>query len=169
VSAYTWTYTSPESGRAIFRAGPRRPSRAGGFQGPGNWPTPPSNQTPLGRRCAFRASWSPRCKISLPLPSFRTEAHATVLSTVVRVAWSSAVVTDLQAKVQKYETKAAQCEESARQATDGAQRAFYEGLAQYYGKVATDFRHVIEKRKAAQLAVARSHQSLVPVGGPSFC
>jgi len=117
----------------------------------------------------LRASWSPRCKISLPLPSFRTEAHATVLSTVVRVAWSSAVVTDLQAKVLKYETKAAQCEESARQATDGPQRAFYEGLAQYYGKVATDFRHVIEKRKAAQLAVTRSHQGLVPVGGPSFC
>ena len=79
------------------------------------------------------------------------------------------MVTDLQAKVQKYETKAAQCEERTRQATDGPQRAFYEGLAQYYGKVATDFRQVIEKRKAAQLAVTRSHQGIVPVGGPSFC
>jgi hypothetical protein len=59
------------------------------------------------------------------------------------------MVTDLQAKVQKYETKAAQCEERARQATDGPQRAFFEGLAQYYGKVATDFRQVIEKRNAA--------------------
>jgi hypothetical protein len=97
----------------------------------------------------LRASWPPRCKISLPLPSFRTEAHATVLSTVVRVAWSSAMVTDLQTKVQKYETKAAQCEERARQATDGPQRAFYEGLAQCYGKVATDFRQVIAKRQAA--------------------
>ena len=97
----------------------------------------------------LRASWSPRCKISLPLPSFRTEAHATVLSTVVRVAWSSAVVTDLQAKVLKYETKAAQCEESARQATDGPQRAFYEVLAHYYGKLATDFRQIIAKRETA--------------------
>ena len=59
------------------------------------------------------------------------------------------MVTDLQTKVQKYETKAAQCEERARQATDGPQRAFYEGLAHYYGKVATDFRQVIEKRKPA--------------------
>ena len=59
------------------------------------------------------------------------------------------MVTDLQTKVEKYETKAAQCEERARRATDGPQRAFYEGLAQYYGKLATDFRQVIEKRKAA--------------------
>jgi hypothetical protein len=57
------------------------------------------------------------------------------------------MVTDLQAKVQKYETKAAQCEERTRQATDGPQRAFYEGLAQYYGKVATDFRQIIAKRQ----------------------
>ena len=64
------------------------------------------------------------------------------------VAWSSALATDLQTKVQKYETKAAQCEEQARQASDGPQRAFYEVLAHYYGEVATDFRQVIEKRKA---------------------
>jgi hypothetical protein len=76
-------------------------------------------------------------------------AHANILSKVVRVAWSDAVVTDLQTKVEKYETKAAQSEERARQATDGPQRAFYEVLAQYYGEVATDFRQVIEKRKAA--------------------
>ena len=59
------------------------------------------------------------------------------------------MVTDLQTKVQRYETKAAQCEEQARQATDGPERAFYEGLARYYGEVATDFRQVIKKRKAA--------------------
>ena len=70
------------------------------------------------------------------------------LSRIVRGAWSSAAVTDLQTKVQKYETKAAQCEERVRQATDGPQRAFYEVLAHYYGEVATDFRQVIEKRKA---------------------
>jgi hypothetical protein len=59
------------------------------------------------------------------------------------------MVTDLQTKVEKYEAKAAQCEESARQATDGHQRALYEVLAHYYGELATDFRQVIEKRKAA--------------------
>jgi len=58
-------------------------------------------------------------------------------------------MTDLQMKVEKYETKAAQCVESARQTAAGAQRAFYEVLAHYYGGLATDFRQVIEKRKAA--------------------
>ena len=56
---------------------------------------------------------------------------------------------DLQTKVEKYELKAAQCEEWVRQATDGPQRVFYQVLADYYGAVATDFRQVIEKRKAA--------------------
>ena len=59
------------------------------------------------------------------------------------------MVTDLQTKVQRYETKAAQCEEQARQATDGPERAFYEVLARYYAELATDFRKVIEKRKIA--------------------
>jgi hypothetical protein len=97
----------------------------------------------------LRASWSPCCKISLTWPSFRTGAHATVLSRIVRVAWGSAVVTDLQTKVQKYETKAAQCEESARQAPDERERAFYEVLAGYYSGLATDFRQVIAKRQPA--------------------
>lgn len=59
------------------------------------------------------------------------------------------MMTDLQAKVEKYETKAARCEESVRQATDGPERAFYEVLARYYGDLATNFRQVIEKRKSA--------------------
>jgi hypothetical protein len=57
-------------------------------------------------------------------------------------------VTDLQTKAQKYEIKAAQCEESARQAPDERERAFYEVLAGYYNGLATDFRQVIERRKA---------------------
>jgi hypothetical protein len=65
-----------------------------------------------------------------------------------------AKVTDLQTKVQVYETKAAKCEERARQAGEGHQRAFYAELAHYYGTVATDFRQVIEKRKVAELATA---------------
>jgi hypothetical protein len=59
------------------------------------------------------------------------------------------MVTDLQTKVEQYETKAARCEERAREATEGPQRAFYEVLAHYYGELVTDFRQVIEKRKAA--------------------
>ena len=59
------------------------------------------------------------------------------------------MVTDLRTKVEKYETKAADCEQRARQATDGPQRAFYEVLAHYYGELVTDFRQVIQKRRAA--------------------
>lgn len=64
-----------------------------------------------------------------------------------RVAWSRAVVADLQIKVEKYEAKAAQCQERVQEITDGPQRAFYEVLAHYYGKLATDFRQILEKRK----------------------
>jgi hypothetical protein len=60
--------------------------------------------------------------------------------------------TDLQAKAEKYETKTAQCEEWARQATEGPERALYEELAHYYGGLARDFRRVIAKRTAASLA-----------------
>jgi hypothetical protein len=56
---------------------------------------------------------------------------------------------DLQAKLEKYETKLAQCEEWARQAPVGPQRTFFEVLAGYYRELATDFRKIQEKRKAA--------------------
>jgi hypothetical protein len=56
-------------------------------------------------------------------------------------------MTDLQTKVAKYETKAAQCNARVQQAKDGPQRALYEVLARYYGELVTDFRQVIEKRK----------------------
>jgi hypothetical protein len=59
--------------------------------------------------------------------------------------------TDLQAKAEKYETKTAQCEEWARQAT-GPERALYEELAHYYGGLAREFRRVIAKRTGASLA-----------------
>jgi hypothetical protein len=58
-------------------------------------------------------------------------------------------MTDLQTKAEKYDTKAAQCEEWALQAPAGSQRNLYEGLARYYRDLATSFRQVIEKRKAA--------------------
>jgi hypothetical protein len=56
---------------------------------------------------------------------------------------------DLQSKVEKYEGKAAKCKEWAQQAAEGPQRALYEVLAGYYDELATDFRQVIAKRKAA--------------------
>jgi hypothetical protein len=59
------------------------------------------------------------------------------------------MATDLQTKAAKYEAKASQCEDWARQAADGPQRTFFEVLAGYYGKLATDFRQVIEKRTVA--------------------
>lgn len=59
------------------------------------------------------------------------------------------MATDLQTKAEKYEAKATRCEDWARQASDGPQRSFFEVLARYYGQLATDFRHVIEKRTVA--------------------
>jgi hypothetical protein len=59
------------------------------------------------------------------------------------------VVTDLQTKVEKYETRASRCQEQARAATDKAQQTFYEVLAGYYSSLATDFRKIIEKRTVA--------------------
>jgi hypothetical protein len=60
-----------------------------------------------------------------------------------------APMTDLQTKAEKYQTKAARCEEWALQAPVGPQRDLYEVLAHYYRELATNFRQVIEKRKAA--------------------
>jgi hypothetical protein len=57
------------------------------------------------------------------------------------------MMTDLQIKVEKYETKAAQCKEWVRQATDAPHRALYEVLASYYAELAKDFHKVLEKRK----------------------
>jgi hypothetical protein len=87
-------------------------------------------------------------KISLGVAFFST--HAKLLSKVVRVLRRSrTVMTDLETKAEKYKTKAAQCKEWALQAPVGPQRDLYEVLARYYGELATNFRQVIEKRKAA--------------------
>jgi hypothetical protein len=55
-------------------------------------------------------------------------------------------MTDLLAKAEKYESKAARCQETAQRAADGAQKALYEVLAGYYGGLATDFRQVLAKQ-----------------------
>src|SRR6266700_255152 len=87
-------------------------------------------------------------KISVGVAFF--SAHVRVLSKVVRVLRGvSTIVTDLETKAEKYKTKAAQCDEWALQAPVGAQRDLCEVLARYYGELATNFRQVIEKRKAA--------------------
>lgn len=56
---------------------------------------------------------------------------------------------DLQSRLQRYETKVAQCEEWARQAPEGPQRTFHEVLAGYYREVAMDYRQVLAKREMA--------------------
>jgi hypothetical protein len=55
----------------------------------------------------------------------------------------------LQSKVEKYENKVARCEEWAKQAPEGPQRAFHEVLARYYRELVMDFRHVLAKREVA--------------------
>jgi hypothetical protein len=62
------------------------------------------------------------------------------------------MLSDLEAKLEKYERKAAQYREAAEQATEGPRRAFYQGLACYCDELATKFREVIAKRTDASLA-----------------
>jgi hypothetical protein len=57
--------------------------------------------------------------------------------------------TDFQAKVEKYEGKAAKYREAALKAAEGAHRNMCEVLARYYGELATDFRQAVEKRTTA--------------------
>ena len=62
------------------------------------------------------------------------------------------MLSDLQTKLEKYERKAARYEQAARQAINGPDRAFYQGLARYCDDLATKFRQVIAKRTGASLA-----------------
>ena len=63
------------------------------------------------------------------------------------------MLSDLQIKLEKYDTRAAECERLAQAATDGPGRALYEELARYYGELATDFRQVIAKRLLRRYAI----------------
>jgi len=56
------------------------------------------------------------------------------------------VSSDLQAKLEKYERKAAQYGKAAQESKSEADRAFYQGLARYTDDLATKFRQVIAKR-----------------------
>jgi hypothetical protein len=56
------------------------------------------------------------------------------------------VLSELQAKLKKYELKAANYKTAAEQAQTGADRALYQGLAGYCDDLAAQFRQVIAKR-----------------------
>jgi hypothetical protein len=57
--------------------------------------------------------------------------------------WGGAALTELQAKVVRFETLIADCELIAKLATDGAKRKLYLGLALHYRELVGDLRHVI--------------------------
>jgi hypothetical protein len=56
------------------------------------------------------------------------------------------MMTDHEAKAEKYESKAAQYNELALQAPEGLQRNLFEVLKVYYEDLATDFRQAIARR-----------------------
>jgi hypothetical protein len=58
-------------------------------------------------------------------------------------------MTDLQAKLEQYETIAADCELIIKLATDGAKRELYLRLALHYRKLVTDVRNAIATNDAA--------------------
>ena len=62
------------------------------------------------------------------------------------------MLSDLQAKLEKYQRKAAQYEQAAEQATGGPQRAFYQGLARYCDELASKVREIIAKRTDSSIA-----------------
>jgi hypothetical protein len=58
----------------------------------------------------------------------------------------ASVSSELQAKLEKYERKAARYGKAAQDATSVPDRAFYQGLASYCEDLAGKFRQVIAKR-----------------------
>lgn len=58
-------------------------------------------------------------------------------------------MTDLEAKLERFGTLAAECELIAKLATDGAKRELYLRLALHYRELAVDMRKVIATRDAA--------------------
>lgn len=61
-------------------------------------------------------------------------------------------MSDLRAKLEKYERKAAQYAKAAQDATRGPDRALYTGLASYCDDLAEKFRQVIAKRAGTSQA-----------------
>jgi hypothetical protein len=52
-------------------------------------------------------------------------------------------------KLEKYESKAADCEKAVQEVPGVRERAIYEELSRYHGELATDFRKVVAKRRAS--------------------
>ena len=109
------------------------------FGGCGSSRADPSRSTDAGDLVASLLNF-------LGLAMFSQNDSREDTSRAVPVAWRRGMETNLKAKAEKYETKAAQCEEWAREATAGPERSLYGELADYYGKLATDFRRVIARR-----------------------
>jgi plasmid stability protein len=58
-------------------------------------------------------------------------------------------MTDLQAKLEQFETLIAECELIAKLATDGAKRELYLRLASHYRELEADIRKAIAAKVAA--------------------
>jgi hypothetical protein len=58
-------------------------------------------------------------------------------------------MTDLECKLERFETLAAECELIAKVATDGAKRELYLRLAEHYRELIADMRTAIATRAAA--------------------
>ena len=58
-------------------------------------------------------------------------------------------MTDLECKLERFETLAAECELIAKVATDGAKRELYLRLAVHYRELMADMRTAIATRAAA--------------------
>jgi hypothetical protein len=58
-------------------------------------------------------------------------------------------MTDLEARLERFETLAAECELIVKLATDGAKRELYLRLAMHYRELADDMRKVTATKDAA--------------------
>jgi hypothetical protein len=78
--------------------------------------------------------------------SFRTPDN--IHSNVV-LPGAGVVSSELQTKLEKYESKVAHCEKAAQEARGVRERAMYEELSRYYTELVADFRKAIAKHHAA--------------------
>ena len=56
---------------------------------------------------------------------------------------------DFESKLEKYMTRAAECERQAKESTDPTRADFYQVLGRYFRNLANDFKEIIAKRKSA--------------------
>jgi hypothetical protein len=72
-------------------------------------------------------------------------------------------MTDLEGKLERFETLAAECELIAKLSTDKAKRELYSRLALHYRELAADLRKMIATKDAAQepLSMAVKTRSLL--------